>query len=440
MRALDGFTYTWFSESDSIDYSSDLSEWTSVSKAVQKQLSNSDSPKDFQTLLHPDDLGKFQKNWVAAMKGDSEKLDLEYRFIADGGDYRWQRNVGTVLRDKKGKATSISGIAYDVHEVKTKEADSLLKEQRIFLAIENMTDQVLVWDENDELYTFNESALKRFSTLGVNLRPGLSYIEMQEALFDKFETAGMSKDEFIKMQIEKRKDTSGETRLMHLPSENLFTEATDTVLPDGGLITILRDVTKEKEQELELRDSLDRSRAMQDAIGQDYYEWDAESDSMRSEGRVRNTKTLGANSGGWTDTIHPDDIEDYRKLFRAHLKQETPIFSYEYRAKVKGEWRWLRNRGAAVRDENGRALKVYGSIEDVHEERILKERIDSEQSRLFDAIEQMQDGVLLWDESLNLAFSNTRANKLLENGADLAPGLNIKELMKMIGFNKRELN
>ena len=51
MRALDGFTYTWFSESDSIDYSSDLSEWTSVSKAVQKQLSN-DSPKDFQTLLH----------------------------------------------------------------------------------------------------------------------------------------------------------------------------------------------------------------------------------------------------------------------------------------------------------------------------------------------------------------------------------------------------
>ena len=40
MRALDGFTYTWFSESDSIDYSSDLSEWTSVSKAVQKKLSN----------------------------------------------------------------------------------------------------------------------------------------------------------------------------------------------------------------------------------------------------------------------------------------------------------------------------------------------------------------------------------------------------------------
>ena len=148
---------------------------------------------------------------------------------------------------------------------------------------------------------------------------------------------------------------------------------------------------------------------MQDVIGQDYYEWDAESDSMRSEGRVRNTKTLGENSAGWTNTIHPDDIDDYRKLFRAHLKQETPIFSYEYRANVKGEWRWLRNRGAAVRDENGRALKVYGSIEDVHEEKNIKERIDSEQSRLFDAIEQMQDAIMLWDSDQKFSSNSVAA-------------------------------
>ena len=64
MRAIDGFTYTWHSKNDSIDYSSDLSEWNSVSKSVQKRLSNSDSPNDFQTLLHPDDLEKFQKNWI----------------------------------------------------------------------------------------------------------------------------------------------------------------------------------------------------------------------------------------------------------------------------------------------------------------------------------------------------------------------------------------
>ena len=433
MRALDGFTYTWTSETKTISYSSDLSEWTSVGKKIQKQLSNSDSPQSFQKLLHPEDLEKFQKNWVAAMKGDSQKLDLEYRFIADGGDYRWQRNVGTVLRDKKGRATAISGIAYDIHSVKTKEAESLLKEQRIFMAIENMRDQVLVWDENDELYTFNESALKRFTLLGVNLRPGLSYVGLQEALFDKFETAGLSKEEFIKMQVERRKDTSGETRLMHLPSENLYTEATDTVLPDGGVITILRDVTKEKEQELKLRESLDRSQAMQgifsSAIGNQYYEWDAASDSMVSEGGVRNTEALGNRSDGWIDTIYPDDVPEYRKAFKAHLKGETEIFLCEYRAKIKSEWRWQRNKGTALRDENGRATKVFGYIEDVHDEKVLQDRLDSEQERLFEAIEQMQDGVLLWDVGLNLTFSNSRANKLLEEGAELKTGLNIKDLM-----------
>ena len=73
MRALDGFTYTWTSETKTISYSSDLSEWTSVGKKTQKQLSKSDSPQSFQKLLHPEDLEKFQKNWIAAMKGDSEK-------------------------------------------------------------------------------------------------------------------------------------------------------------------------------------------------------------------------------------------------------------------------------------------------------------------------------------------------------------------------------
>ena len=435
MRALDGFTYIWTSASNSISYSSDLSEWASVSKDVQKRLSASDEPDAFQKLLHPDDLEKFQKNWVSAMKGDSQKLDLEYRFIADKGDYRWQRNVGTVTRDHKGHAVSISGIAYDIHSVKKREAESSLKEQRIFLAIENMRDQVLVWDENDELFTFNESALRRFRELNVNLKPGLSYVEMQEGLFEKFETGGLDKEAFIEMQIEKRKASSGEPRLMHLASEGLYTEATDTILPDGGLITILRDVTKEKEQELELRDSLDRSQAMQDAIGQDYYEWDAESDSMRSEGRIRNTKALGEKSDGWTNTIHPEDIENYRKLFKAHLKQETSIFNCEYRANIKGDWRWQRNKGSAVRDASGKAIKVFGSIEDIHEEKLIQEKLDSEQTRLFDAIEQIKDGVMLWDSDQCLISSNSTAGEIVASAAELIPGMHITELAEAVFDN-----
>ena len=370
MRAIDGFTYTWHSKNDSIDYSSDLSEWTSVSKNVQKQLSSSDSPKDFQTLLHPADLEKFQKNWIAAMKGDSEKLDLEYRFIADGGDYRWQRNVGTVLRDSRGRATSISGIAYDIHDVKTKEADSQLKEQRIFWAIEKMRDQVLVWDEKDELYTFNESALRGFSALGVNLRPGLSYVEMQEALFDKFETAGLNEDQFIQMQIEKRKDSSGETRLMHLPSENIYTEATDTVLPDGGVITILRDITKEKEQELELRLSKERYAMATSFLV--VYEWDGNSKMFNiNAGLNSGTKDRDIVSVGseYLDRVHPEDREKYRSNFVRYLKGEIDRFDVQYRRRTTMEapFKWCRDRANAVRNQFGRTLKLYGVIEDIEE-------------------------------------------------------------------------
>ena len=384
MRAIDGFTYTWDSKNESIDYSSDLSEWNSVSKNVQQKLSNSGSPKDFQTLLHPDDLEKFQKNWIAAMKGHSEKLDLEYRFIADGGDYRWQRNVGTVLRDSKGRATSISGIAYDIHDFKTKEADSQRKEQRIFWAIEKMRDQVLVWDENDELYTFNESALKGFSALGVNLRPGLSYIEMQEALFDKFETAGLNEDQFIQKQIEKRKDSSGEARLMHLPSANIYTEATDTVLPDGGVITVLRDITREKEQELELRLSKERYANATSFLV--VYEWDGNSKTFAiSAGSNSGTedRDIVSVGGEYLDRVHPEDREEYRLKFVNYLKGEIERFDVQYRRRttLEAPFRWCRDRANAVRDNSGRTLKLYGVIEDIEESKSIQAALEKKLAR-----------------------------------------------------------
>ena len=102
---------------------------------------------------------------------------------------------------------------------------------------------------------------------------------------------------------------------------------------------------------------------------------------------------------------------------------------------MKGDWRWQRNKGAAVRDENGRALKVYGSIEDVHEEKILREQLDSEQARLFDAIEQIKDGVMLWDSEQHLIFSNSVASKMLIEASELLPGMHISELVEA-GFEK----
>ena len=428
MRALDGFTYTWTSETKTISYSSDLSEWTSVGKKTQKQLSKSDSPQSFQKLLHPEDLEKFQKNWIAAMKGDSEKLDLEYRFIADAGDYRWQRNVGTVLRDNKGRATAISGIAYDIHSVKTREAESLLKEQRIFMAIENMRDQVLVWDENDELYTFNESALKRFTQLGVNLRPGLSYVGLQEGLFDKFETAGLSKEEFIKMQVERRKDSSGETRLMHLPSENLYTEATDTVLPDGGVITILRDVTKEKDREEQLR--LNEERYANATSFLIVYEWDGETKTFDiTAGAQSGTENRDqiSEGGDYLDRIHSEDRDEYLAEFVRYIKGEIDVYDVEYRRKATmGEpFRWCRDRANAVRNEAGNTLKLYGVIEDIDDRKIIQEQLKVERERQQAIFEGFGFTNYVWD-GVTKSYEFTRYGQQedqlgeINNGTDLS--------------------
>src|SRR5690606_25311322 len=65
--------------------------------------------------------------------------------------------------------------------------------------------------------------------------------------------------------------------------------------------------------------------------------------------------------------LHPDDKERVLKMLDAHLEQRLP-YDAEYRLRVKsGEYRWFRGRGQAVWDEQGRAIRMAGSITNITE-------------------------------------------------------------------------
>jgi signal transduction histidine kinase/CheY-like chemotaxis protein len=65
---------------------------------------------------------------------------------------------------------------------------------------------------------------------------------------------------------------------------------------------------------------------------------------------------------------HPDDVAPTRNAVSAHLRGDTPFFAAEYRLRhPSGSWHWYRQRGLALRDANGRAYRVAGSMEDITE-------------------------------------------------------------------------
>ena len=64
--------------------------------------------------------------------------------------------------------------------------------------------------------------------------------------------------------------------------------------------------------------------------------------------------------------IHPDDLERMRAAMRAHIKGETEFFDTEIRTLGSdGKYRWVLHRGLALRDENGRAYRMAGSMGDI---------------------------------------------------------------------------
>ncbi|WP_234419004.1 putative bifunctional diguanylate cyclase/phosphodiesterase [Parazoarcus communis] len=76
----------------------------------------------------------------------------------------------------------------------------------------------------------------------------------------------------------------------------------------------------------------------------------------------------------WLKIVHPDDRERYNRTVAAHLKGLTDHFYCEYRVRAhNGEYRWLAARGIALRNRQGKASQMAGSVTDI------TERIEREQ-------------------------------------------------------------
>lgn len=81
---------------------------------------------------------------------------------------------------------------------------------------------------------------------------------------------------------------------------------------------------------------------------------------------------------GWTETVHPDDLEFCVNQYTQHFEKRQP-FSIEYRIRRHdGEYRWLLDTGIPRYEDNGEFLGYIGSCIDITEHRQI--RIDLERS------------------------------------------------------------
>ena len=118
--------------------------------------------------------------------------------------------------------------------------------------------------------------------------------------------------------------------------------------------------------------------------------------------------------------IHPDDMPLRNAAVEAHLAGRTPSYKGEWRiVHPDGSSRWVRVRGICVRDDDGRPLRMAGSVSDIDARRRAEEALRESEERYALAVAGSDVGVWDWDYRSGIAFESARAREL--QGLPLEP-------------------
>ena len=215
-----------------------------------------------------------------------------------------------------------------------------------------------------------------------------------------------------------------------------------------GFITAWRDVTDRKQQEIALQISEERLRLTSEAVNLGTIDF-----NLLTEQIIWNTTAeilMGYAPGATADytyadleaRVHPDDRSNVNADV-ARVTIERPDSTSEYRVILPdGSIRWLRRFGRFYYDDDGRAVRMLGTIEDITDRiatEIERQQAEASLQKLsvkleqqlqqFDAVaSSVPDFIYTFDLSGRFTYVNQPLLDLWQQPLDRAVGKNFHEL------------
>jgi PAS domain S-box-containing protein len=162
------------------------------------------------------------------------------------------------------------------------------------------------------------------------------------------------------------------------------------------IIGVNMDITERKHQEDRLRESEGRLAALVEAVPQ--LVWTARPDGEVDFANRRWYEYTGLTpeqtmGSGWAAAVHSDDRERTLAAWQASLQSGEPV-EIEYRLRsADGQHRWQLVRGVPVKDGEGRVLKWFGTITDIHDHK----RTEADRQKLVTLAENSTDFIGMCD-------------------------------------------
>ncbi|MEC8684585.1 MAG: PAS domain-containing protein, partial [SAR324 cluster bacterium] len=174
------------------------------------------------------------------------------------------------------------------------------------------------------------------------------------------------------------------------------------------------------------------------------YEWDALKDEILFSEDVQNLnlpkKLISSKTSKEVlELMHPDDIDEYLLNIKKHFKNEIQGFVTEYRIPSdNGEWRWFQQRSKGIRDHSGKVIKMYGLIQDIHQEKIESDKLKLADSRLDELMQNSTNGIFIWSAERKLVKINKAGKDRFREGFGIEAEIGFKHKDAYInGVKKR---
>jgi diguanylate cyclase (GGDEF)-like protein/PAS domain S-box-containing protein len=159
-------------------------------------------------------------------------------------------------------------------------------------------------------------------------------------------------------------------------------------VPLGGLLMEYERAFKARVQaDAALRESEERFELAVQGTCDGLWDWNLVTDEVWYAARFK--ELLGYEDDEFPDVLdslhshlHPDDYHWTLKAVDDHLHRGEP-FDVEYRLRTKdGEYRWFRARAIAVRNDEGRPVRMAGSIRDITDRKEAIDQLEAVSKRL----------------------------------------------------------
>ncbi|HEY2942316.1 MAG TPA: PAS domain S-box protein [Vicinamibacteria bacterium] len=328
------------------------------------------------------------------LSGDAEGSTYELEIIAKDGR-RVPLEVSSRLIRRDGEAVGVQGFGRDISERHQALEALRVSEERFRALVENSADAIVLVDGQGVVLYQSRSA-ERIVGYSAEERRGHNALELVHP-DDRLSVAkklGECRARPGEIVIAKFRGRRKDGTWLHLEG----TAANRLDEPAVGAIVInYRDVTQRERAAEALRLSDERfrlvSRATNDAV------WDLDlttgavwwSDSVQTLFGFGPAE-VGRDAGWWADRVHPDDRERVLVSSQAALDEGAASWSAEFRfQRADDSYARVVDRAYILRDGEGHAVRMLGSMMDVTERRSLEEQLV--QAQKMEAVGRLAGGI-----------------------------------------------